>query len=50
MLLAGRLIAPFPDIVVPRPGYVALVPFDVDKTSSLAAFIEWLVAEGGPVA
>ncbi|GGC61838.1 LysR substrate-binding domain-containing protein [Chelatococcus reniformis] len=42
----GHLVAPLPDIRVPRAGYVALVPFDADKTSSLAAFIDWLVAEG----
>jgi LysR family transcriptional regulator, glycine cleavage system transcriptional activator len=45
-LEAGRLAAPFPDLVVPRPGYVALVPNDADKTSTLAAFVEWLVASG----
>lgn len=45
-LAAGRLVAPFPDIVVPRPGYVALVPNDADKTSTLTAFVEWLVATG----
>jgi len=43
---AGRLLAPFPAITVPRKSYVALVPFDADKTSSLMAFIEWLIAEG----
>jgi LysR family transcriptional regulator, glycine cleavage system transcriptional activator len=43
---AGRLLAPFPCIRVPRTGYVALVPFDADKTSSLTTFIDWLVAEG----
>ena len=43
---AARIVLPFPDILVPRTGYVALVPFDADKTSSLTAFIEWLVAEG----
>jgi LysR family glycine cleavage system transcriptional activator len=43
---ARRLLAPFPDIRVPRTGYVALVPFDADKTSSLTTFIDWLVAEG----
>ena len=43
---AGRLLAPFPAITVPRKSYVALVPFDADKTSSLTRFIEWLVAEG----
>ncbi|CAA2106060.1 Glycine cleavage system transcriptional activator [Methylobacterium bullatum] len=45
-LAAGRLAAPFPEIVVPRPGYVALVPNDADKTSTLTAFVEWLVATG----
>ncbi|MDR3460928.1 MAG: LysR substrate-binding domain-containing protein [Beijerinckiaceae bacterium] len=45
-ITAGRLLAPFPKITVPRQGYVALVPFDVDKTSSLTAFLEWLKAEG----
>lgn len=46
-LTAGRLVAPFPDIVVARVGYVALIPFDADKTSSLAAFLEWLLDEAG---
>jgi len=45
-IAAGRLIAPFPDILVPRVGYVALIPFDADKTASLTAFVDWLVAEG----
>lgn len=43
---AGRLLTPLPAIAVSRRGYVALVPFDADKTPSLARFIEWLVAEG----
>jgi LysR family glycine cleavage system transcriptional activator len=43
---AGRLITPFPNILVPRTGYVALVPFDADKTASLKAFVEWLASEG----
>jgi LysR family glycine cleavage system transcriptional activator len=47
-LAAGRLVAPFPKITVPRKGYVALVPFDADKSSSLTVFIEWLIAEGTP--
>ena len=42
----ARIVLPFPEILMPRTGYVALVPFDADKTTSLAAFIEWLVAEG----
>jgi DNA-binding transcriptional LysR family regulator len=45
-LTAGRLLAPLPMITVSRKGYVALVPFDADKTSSLAGFIEWLRTEG----
>ncbi len=45
-LAAGRLVAPLPTITVPRKSYVALVPFDADKTSSLTAFIDWLIAEG----
>ena len=39
-------MTPFPAITVSRQGYVALVPFDADKSPSLTAFIEWLVAEG----
>lgn len=42
----GRLAAPYPGIVVERPGYFVLTPFDADKTPALAAFVEWLVAEG----
>jgi LysR family glycine cleavage system transcriptional activator len=46
-LAAGRLVTPLPDIQVPRTGYVALVPFDADKTAPLKDFVDWLVAEGG---
>jgi LysR family glycine cleavage system transcriptional activator len=42
----GRLLTPFSTILVPRTGYVALVPFDANKTSVLTNFIDWLVAEG----
>ncbi len=45
-LEAGRIVAPLPDITVPRTGYVALVPFETDKTSPLTDFVDWLVAEG----
>jgi len=45
-LATGRLLAPFPTINVPRRSYVALIPFDADKTQTLTSFIEWLVAEG----
>ncbi len=39
-------MAPLPDIQMPRPGYVALVPFEADKTAPLKDFVDWLVAEG----
>jgi LysR family glycine cleavage system transcriptional activator len=45
-LAAGTLLAPFAAMTVPRKSYVALIPFDADKTSSLTGFIEWLIAEG----
>ncbi|WP_238232211.1 LysR substrate-binding domain-containing protein [Methylobacterium thuringiense] len=45
-LAAGRLVAPFPEIGVSRPGYVALTPYDADKTPSHTAFVDWLVEEG----
>ena len=45
-LAAGLLLTPFPTISVPRTGYVALIPFDANKTSSLTTFIDWLAAEG----
>jgi DNA-binding transcriptional LysR family regulator len=47
-LVAGRIIVPLPDIRVPRTGYVALVPFDADKSAPLQGFVDWLVAEGNP--
>jgi LysR family glycine cleavage system transcriptional activator len=43
---AGRLIAPLADITVRRTGYVALVPFDADKSAPFKAFVDWLVEEG----
>lgn len=46
-IAAGRLLAPFPTIRVPRAGYVALVPLDAAKTSFLTGFVDWLMAEGG---
>ena len=49
-LAEHHLVAPFPMITVPRPGYVALVPNDANKTPTLAAFVEWLVEEGGETA
>jgi LysR family transcriptional regulator, glycine cleavage system transcriptional activator len=49
-LAAGRIIAPLSDIKVVRTGYVALVPFDADKSATLKNFVDWLVAEGQSVA
>jgi LysR family transcriptional regulator, glycine cleavage system transcriptional activator len=49
-LVAGRLIAPLSDIRVSRTGYVAIVPFDADKSAPLKGFVDWLVAEGKPIA
>jgi LysR family transcriptional regulator, glycine cleavage system transcriptional activator len=42
---AGRLVTPFPAIMVQRMGYVALIPFDANKTSALTNFIDCLVTE-----
>jgi DNA-binding transcriptional LysR family regulator len=47
-LLAERLVTPLPGITVPRTGYVALVPFDADKSAPLKGFVDWLVEEGSP--
>jgi len=47
-LASGRLIAPLAHIKLARTGYVALVPFDADKSASLQGFVDWLVAEGKP--
>lgn len=43
---AGLILMPFPAISVPRTGYVALIPFDAHKTSSLTFFLDWLIREG----
>jgi len=44
-IASGRLVTPFPSILVPRTGYVVLIPFDANKTSSLTVFKDWLLAE-----
>jgi hypothetical protein len=44
-ITAGLLLTPFPEIRVPRAGYVAVVPFDVNKTSSSTTFLDRLVAD-----
>jgi len=43
---AGLLLTPFEKITVSRTGYVALIPFDAEKTSSLQTFLDWLLKEG----
>jgi len=43
---ARRIVTPFSDILLPRTGYVVLIPFDANKTSFLTAFVDWLVSEG----
>jgi len=45
-IAAGRLMAPLPAIQVRRTGYVALVPRHADNATFLAAFVDWLAAEG----
>jgi len=45
-IASRRLVAPLPQIRVPRTGYVALMPLGVDKTSAVFRFVEWLAAEG----
>jgi LysR family transcriptional regulator, glycine cleavage system transcriptional activator len=47
-IVAGRIITPCPEVKVARTGYVALVPFDADKTAPLRGFVDWLVDEGRP--
>jgi LysR family glycine cleavage system transcriptional activator len=42
----GNLLTPFDTITVARKSYVALTPFDADKTPSLTSFIDWLIVEG----
>jgi LysR family glycine cleavage system transcriptional activator len=45
-LQAQRIVSPLPKIKICRVGYVALVPFDADKSAPLKGFVDWLVAEG----
>jgi LysR family glycine cleavage system transcriptional activator len=47
-IVAGRIIAPLPNIKVSRTGYVTLVPFDADKTAPFGGFVDWLIDEGRP--
>lgn len=45
-LAARRLMAPFPNVQVRRTGYVVLLPRHADKSTFVATFVDWLVAEG----
>lgn len=44
-LARGRLMTPLPDIVVPRTGYVAVIPRQADPGNLLSGFVDWLVGE-----
>jgi LysR family transcriptional regulator, glycine cleavage system transcriptional activator len=44
----GTHYCPATEHLVPRTGYVALVPFDAEKSATFKGFIDWLVAEGNP--
>lgn len=46
----GTLMAPFPEINVPRTGYVAIMPRHADAGSLLASFVDWLVVEASGAA
>jgi LysR family glycine cleavage system transcriptional activator len=41
----GRLMTPLPEIRVPRTGYVALIPRQVEAGNLLADFVDWLLGE-----
>jgi LysR family glycine cleavage system transcriptional activator len=43
---SGRLCSPFPDIIVRRPSYFVLTPFDADRSPIMNAFIDWLIDAG----
>lgn len=47
---AGRLVTPFPEIKVPRTGYVALIPLDANKTTALKNLIDWLITQASDAA
>lgn len=41
----GNLVMPFPDIRVPRTGYVAIHPRRADPSGLLSGFVAWLAGE-----
>ncbi|HEY0122725.1 MAG TPA: LysR substrate-binding domain-containing protein, partial [Rhizobium sp.] len=44
-IATGRLMTPLPGIRVPRTGYVAVVPRQVDPGNLVGDFVDWLVEE-----
>jgi DNA-binding transcriptional LysR family regulator len=44
-IAGGRLMTPLPEIRVPRTGYVALIPRQVDAGNLVAGFVDWLAGE-----
>lgn len=46
----GRLVTPFPDLLVAGEQYTVLVPPDVDKSVPLHAFLAWIDSESGSTA
>lgn len=42
---SGKLMTPLPEIRVPRTGYVALIPRQVDAGNLVAGFVDWLAGE-----
>ncbi|WP_353144835.1 LysR substrate-binding domain-containing protein [Paracoccus sp. (in: a-proteobacteria)] len=44
-IASGRLMTPFPDIRVPRTGYVAVVHRQADPGNLVRGFVDWLIDE-----
>ncbi len=44
-IASGRLMTPFPEIRVPRTGYVAVVPRDADSGNLVRGFVDWMIDE-----
>ncbi len=44
-IASGRLMTPFPNISVPRTGYVAVVPRDADPGNLVRGFVDWMIDE-----
>ena len=44
-IASGRLMTPFPEIRVPRTGYVAVVPREADPGNLVRGFVDWMIEE-----